>query len=199
MNTFKLSCILSLGLLTACAPPKPAAELPANEPMPLVERTAKTNTVSSWTISGAMAAKSADKAFSASLNWRQQGINNYQMRLFGPLGGGTVIIEKSGNVVTYKDGPKVASSTNADELLQKQTGVRLPVNSLYYWVRGLPAPGPVQSAKYDKYNHLTSLQQSGYTINYDSYTSARNTDLPSKINLQGHGVQIKLVIKSWNA
>lgn len=198
MTTFKHTCIFSLVFLTACAPPRPAPELPANESMPLVERTEKTKTISSWTISGAMAAKNNNKAWSASLNWRQQGINKYQIRLFGPLGGGNVMIEKDGSLVTYKDGPKTASSKNADQLLQQQTGIRLPVNNLYYWVRGLPAPGPVQSVKHDQYNHLTSLTQAGYTINYTSYTSAGNIDLPSKIRLQGHGVLIKLVIKRWS-
>jgi len=197
MNTFKRTCILSISLLTACAPPKPAPEAPMNETIPVVKREAQTATVSSWVISGAMAAKNANKAWTASLNWRQEGMGKYQIRLFGPLGGGTVLIEKNGGVVTYKDGPKTASSSNADELLQQQTGVRLPVNNLYYWVRGLPAPGAVQSAQHDQYNHLTSLNQSGYQINYASYTSVGKIDLPSKIFLQGHGVTIKLIIKHW--
>jgi len=197
MNSFKRTCLCSLVLLTACAPPAPAPEAPGNVTMPLVKREAQTATISSWNITGAMAARSAKKAWSASLNWRQQGANKYQIRLLGPLGGGTVIIEKDGSMVTYKDGPKSASSKSADQLLQQQTGIRLPVNNLYYWVRGLPAPGSVQSAQHDQYNHLTTLKQAGYTIEYARYTSVGTIDLPSKIRLQGHGVTIKLVIKHW--
>ncbi|WP_133128336.1 lipoprotein insertase outer membrane protein LolB [Legionella nagasakiensis] len=198
MNAFKRHIIVVLGLLTACAPPKPAPEAPINETMPVVEREEKTATISSWEISGAMAANNQKKAWSASLNWRQQGMNRYQIRLFGPLGGGTVIIEKEGGMITYKDGPKTASSNSADELLYQQTGIRLPVTNLYYWVRGLPAPGAVQSTKYDQYNHLTQLKQAGYTIDYARYTSLKNIDLPSKIRLKGHGVMIKLIIKRWS-
>lgn len=185
-------------LFSACAPPRPAAEAPINEVIPVKERERKTAEVSSWVIKGAMAAKNAQKAWSASLNWRQQGINNYQIRLFGPLGGGTVIIEKKGGVITYRDGPKTASSTNGEALLKKHTGISLPVNKLYYWVRGLPAPGAVQSKKYDQYKHLTYLKQDGYSIQYSQFTSRNHVDLPSKIRLQGHGLTIKLVIKSWN-
>ncbi|MCP0913941.1 MULTISPECIES: lipoprotein insertase outer membrane protein LolB [Legionella] len=198
MNALKRTCIFSIALLSACAPPKPAEEPPVNVTMPVAERKTQTDTVSSWVISGAMAAKNKNKAWSASLNWRQQGMNKYQIRLFGPLGGGTVIIEKEGGAITYKDGPKTITSQNADDLLQQQTGIRLPVNNLYYWVRGLPAPGPVQASKYDEYNHLISLQQAGYHINYESYTSVNKIDLPSKIRLQGNGVSIKLIIKQWS-
>jgi len=197
MNTFQKTLALSICFLTACAPPAPSPESPVNEVLPLVKREAQTATVSSWQISGAMAAKNANKAWSASLNWRQEGANKYQIRLFGPLGGGTVLIERNGGVITYKDGSKAVTSSNADELLQQQTGVRLPVSNLYYWVRGLPAPGAVQSAQRDQYNHLTTLKQSGYTIDYASYTSVGKIDLPSKIRLEGHGVSIKLIIKHW--
>jgi outer membrane lipoprotein LolB len=76
-----------------------------------------------------MAARNKRKGWSASYNWVQQGINQYQIRLFGPLGGGTVIIAKQGGTVTYTDGPKKISSHNADQLLMQQTGIQLPVNN----------------------------------------------------------------------
>jgi outer membrane lipoprotein LolB len=144
-----------------------------------------------------MAAKTAKKAWSASVNWQQQGMNSYQIRLYGPLGSGTVLVEKQGGVVTYKDGPKTVSSASAEELLQQQTGIRLPVNQLYYWVRGLAAPGPVHSKSHDSAHRLSTLNQSGYAIQYLNYTSIENIALPQKIQLQGHGIFIKFVIKSW--
>ncbi|KTD23016.1 outer membrane lipoprotein LolB [Legionella londiniensis] len=198
MNAIKKTCLVGLCFLTACAPPQPASQAPENITMPVEKREKQTATVSSWVVTGAMAAKNQKKSWTASVNWRQQGMNNYQIRLFGPLGGGTVIIEKHNGVVTYKDGPKTVTSKNADELLQQETGIRLPVNNLYYWVRGIPAPGAIQSAKYDQYNHLTYLKQSGYTINYTRYTSVNNIDLPSKMELHGNGVTIKFVIKQWS-
>ncbi|GGI88848.1 lipoprotein insertase outer membrane protein LolB [Legionella impletisoli] len=198
MNAAKKLVLLSFCLLTACAPPRPAAEAPVNETMPVKEREEKTATVSSWVINGAMAAKNQNKSWTASVNWKQQGAGQYQIRLFGPLGGGTVIIEKNGGVITYKDGPKTVTSNSADKLLAQETGIKLPVSNLYYWVRGLPAPGPVQVTEYDRYNHLKTLKQSGYTVKYLNYTSKGNVDLPSKIQLTGHGLSMKLVIKSWS-
>ncbi|MCW8398517.1 lipoprotein insertase outer membrane protein LolB [Legionella sp. PATHC038] len=198
MNNIKrLIIMITPFLLTACAPPRPAAELPENKVMPVEQRKAKTETVSSWELRGAMAAKNKNKGWSAAMNWRQEGPSAYQIRLMGPLGSGTVLIDKKGNTITYQDGPKKISSHNADELLVEQTGIRLPVNNLYYWVRGLPAPGPVQTEHRDKYNHLVALEQNGYTINFTKYTSVKGIDLPSMIRLEGNGVMVKVVIQNW--
>lgn len=199
MNASKYGLLAVAILLTACAPtPRPADEPPTNKVIPLEKRKAETATVSAWEISGAMAAKGSSKSWQASMNWVQRGPNSYQIRLIGPLGGGTVLINKSGKTVSFQDGSKKVSSTNADELLLKQTGIRLPVNNLYYWVRGLPAPGGVQAEKHDKYNHLSQLQQSGYTIDFTQYTAVNGIDLPSNIRLVGNGVMVKVIIKHWS-
>lgn len=194
---FRLLAV-SVFVVTGCTTSvKPAAELPTNQVMPVEKRKAEISTVSSWNISGAMAAKGNKKAFSAAIHWNQQGASNYQIRLLGPLGGGAAIIKKNGNVVTYQENDKIITSNSADELLQKQTGIRLPVNSLYYWVRGLPAPGDVQSIKHDQFNHTTQIKQAGFTVNFNRFTSVNQIDLPSSIRLEGNGVMVKLVIKSW--
>lgn len=191
-------------MITACAGPQRVTLEPQTEKAPAaVELKTSTaplkspETLSAWNISGAIAAKNNKKGWTASLNWLQQGSNQYQIRLFGPLGGGTVLIDKHDSVVTYSDGPKKITATNAEDLLQKETGIRLPVNDLYYWVRGLPAPNSAQSTQRDAENRIVSINQAGYTINYTGYTNVKGMNLPSKIRLQGSGVLIKLVIKHW--
>jgi outer membrane lipoprotein LolB len=198
MNAIKYCVVPFAFLLTACAPtPRSAEQPPANKIETLEKRKTETATVSSWEIKGAMAAKNKAKAWSASMNWVQKGTSSYQIRLMGPLGGGTVLINKTGNTITFQDGAKKSSSTNAEELLLQQTGIRLPVSNLYYWVRGLPAPGSVHGEQHDKYNHLTQLQQSGYTVTFNQYTSVKGIDLPCAIRLEGNGVMVKVIIKNW--
>ncbi len=189
--------LLTVLTLTACAPPKMTTEITSKQPNTPVATKVSAKTVTSWDISGAMAARNQSKSWSASLQWAQMGPNDYQIRLSGPLGGGTVLIVKQKGLVTYTDGPKKMSSSNADTLLKEQTGIQLPVNHLYYWVRGLPAPGAVQGAHYSPTGELISLQQSGYSIQYANYTSVNALTLPQKMQLNGHGVTLKLVIKQW--
>jgi outer membrane lipoprotein LolB len=216
MDNLKRFIVIPIFLLTACAPPRPMMEQPqllqkqqpqllekqqpstTNKVIPVEQRKEKTKTVSSWEIRGAMAAKNKSKGWSASMNWVQNGPGSYHIRLMGPLGAGAVLINKNGNTITFQDGPKKFSSSNADELLLQHTGIRLPVNNLYYWVRGLPAPGKVGSEQHDQYNHLVQLSQSGYTITFGNYTTVKGVDLPGIVRLEGNGVMVKVVIKNWS-
>jgi outer membrane lipoprotein LolB len=210
MDNLKLFLVAPVFLLAACAPhttvnqsmsPDKATPSTQAETAPKVvsveKRKAETATISSWEIRGALAAKNKAKGWSASMNWVQNGPGSYHIRLMGPLGAGTVLISKNGGAITFQDGPKKITSSNADELFLQQTGIRLPVTNLYYWVRGLPAPGAVSSEHRDQSNHLAQLRQSGYTINFGQYTTVKGADLPSLIRLEGNGVMIKVIIKNW--
>jgi outer membrane lipoprotein LolB len=157
----------------------------------------KASHISSFALNGAMAVRSQRKSWTASVNWIQRGAGNFNIRLSGPIGSGTILINKQGGSVSYRDGSRTASSSNANQLLYKETGVRLPVNNLFYWVRGIPTPGAVQSAQKDQSGRLQVLRQSGYTIVYGNYTSIGDTALPTQIRLEGNGVLIKMAIKRW--
>ncbi|PJD91340.1 MAG: outer membrane lipoprotein LolB [Legionella sp.] len=198
MSAKKHILILLTVLLSACTVPKPADSPAANQILSVEKRKTETAKISSWEITGAMAAKNQSKAWSAAMNWVQKGPNSYQIRLIGPLGGGAVVINKTGNTITFNDGKKTIASTNADKLLAQQTGIQLPVNNLYYWVRGLAAPGAIQQEQRDQYNHLIQLKQNGYAIDFTRYTAIKGIDVPGVIRLQGQGVMIKVIIKSWN-
>ncbi|CAM4469471.1 MAG: Outer-membrane lipoprotein LolB [Legionella sp.] len=206
MDNLKRFIVLPIFLLTACAPPRPVMipELPgkiakvAPNETRTEHATGKAETVSSWEIGGALAAKNKSKGWSAAMDWAQNGPSSYQLRLMGPLGAGAILITKKGSSITFQDGPKRITSTNADELLLQQTGVRLPVNNLYYWVRGLPAPGKVGSEQRDTANHLVMLRQSGYTVTFGNYTIVKGIALPGIVRLDGNGVMVKVVIKNWS-
>ncbi|MBA2648774.1 MAG: outer membrane lipoprotein LolB [Legionella sp.] len=192
-NLIKLHLIV-LGLLTAYFPLNAIAAR-----MPNVTETSNSpNTnLTTWEIHGALAAKNKSKGWSASLNWLQFGPNTYQIRLMGPLGSGSVLISKKDNLISFKDGRTITTSNNAEDLLLKQTGIRLPVKNLYYWVRGLAAPGSVQAKILDKTRHLQRLQQNGYTIDFLQYNNIMGFLLPTIIRLEGNGLLVKVNINRW--
>lgn len=184
-----------LSLSTACAAFKSFFDQSKNQAD--TAKQSHNERVKSWEIRGALAAKNKSKGWSASMNWLQSGPNSYRIHLSGPLGSGNVLIDKHGQITTFQDGSKKTSSTNAEELLLKQTGVRLPVNNLYYWIRGLAAPGRVQSKITDTNKRLKSLKQNNYSIEFMEYANVQGVFLPSKIRLEGNGVLVKVVIKQW--
>ncbi len=178
--------------LVGCAPHTP--QTTSSEAAPPVHLA---QSVTAWEIKGLIGAKTPKKAWSANLIWAQQSPSHYQLRLFGPMGGGVVLIEGANGVVTYKDEHKRIQGKQARQLLREQTGVDLPVESLYYWVRGLPAPGKPDEAVYDANKQLVILKQAGYLIEYSPYQAVNGYVLPAKMKVQGKGLVVKLVIKAW--
>lgn len=153
---------------------------------------------SSFNLSGAIAVNNKGKGWNASLNWRQQGLSSYTIRLNGPLGGKTVVISKKGNTVTYQEDGKVIKARSDSDLLKKKANINLPVNNLYYWVRGIPAPGSVNYSKKSRDGNMEVIKQHGFTVIYSRYTKNNNgVILPSKIRISGNNVTIKLVIRKW--
>lgn len=158
------------------------------------------NSVSSWEISGAMAARNAKKSFTATVRWHQIGPQQYQIRFIGPIGSGAVLISKINGVVTFQDGAKKMVHKSDEQLLEKTTGVRLPIHSLYFWVRGIPSPHfGSQKTSIQKYpdGHIRILKQGNYTLEYGQYMTVKGIDLPSKIRLEGSNINLKFVIKQW--
>ena len=191
-------------LTTACSTTKSPTESPnslqeKNLPNKINQNSPhqQASALTSWEINGSMAAHHNKKGWTASFNWRQHGADNYQIRLFGPLGGGTVLIDRQNGITTYRDGPEAKSDRNANALLKQKTGVALPVNDLYYWARGIPAPGSSTIIKRDASNHPEVFAQAGYTISYPSATSVQGYHLPKKIRIEGNNVLIKVAIKQW--
>jgi len=154
--------------------------------------------LSSWNMIGALAARKNKSAWSASITWQQIDKNNYRIHLFAPLGGGGVFLEKKNAILTYQDNQKISHSSHEEELIYQQTGVSLPVHQLFYWIRGLQAPGHVQLSERNSNGHLIKLRQSGYTVFYSDYILVDNIPLPTKIRLESPNSLVKVIIKHWD-
>ena len=194
---------LSLGL-TACLR-APSMDLPSSIegiaiPVPKLDwqsRQAQLEDIIDWRLNAAMTAIQGQQATSASVDW-QQHANQYQLTFWGPLGiGSTKLSGNAQKVTLYTADGHTLVATDAESLLKQALGWQLPVNNLYYWVRGLPAPGVSMVIQLDREQRLVSLQQQGWTINYLDYMSINHTDLPSKIFMQNHNLQLRLAISKW--
>tara|TARA_B100000989_G_scaffold298701_1_gene289268 strand:+ start:10656 stop:11108 length:453 start_codon:yes stop_codon:yes gene_type:complete len=148
-------------------------------------------------LAGAMAVNDGQQARSASINWRQQA-NNYTIRIFGPLGVGNNIITGSPKGVSLLNANQQRfNAATASQLLQQQTGWQVPIESLFYWVRGIPKPGVGYDKSLDGQQRLSQLQQQGWHIDYRHYTKVGNVDLPDKIFLSQGPLKVKLAINTW--
>ena len=140
----------------------------------------------SWTVTGVVAAKDPAHTFSATLYWQQLDQQNYIIRLFGPLGSSSVIIQKHNGVVQYQNGKQQ----------QRLNNHALPIDALFYWMRGLPAPG-TNVTHYDHDHKLIVLKQGIYVIYYEKYMRVNGLNLPAYIRVVTQDSMLKLVIKQW--
>ncbi len=164
------------------------------------ERQRQLSNLTAWNLQGAIGMQQNTKHWSASINWQQQQANTYTIRLYGPFGAGATVLKGQpgqASLVT-NDHPQPITSSNPQSLIAKETGWQLPVDNLYYWVRSLPAPGSPSKVTFDQANHLSTLEQAGWQINYLNYTSVNGLDLPNIIRLNSADFSIKLVIKNWH-
>lgn len=169
-----------------------------NQQLTWQQRQKQLSTLTRWTIRGAMSIHANKQAFSVYYNWQQTNESQYVIHLFGPLGIGAVTITGKKNKVTLTNAHgQTFRSKTPEKLIENALGFHLPISSLFYWVRGLPVPNAPSHIKKDEFNHITTLKQSGWKIQYIQYAGICPHDLPSKIILQSKNVYTKITISRW--
>lgn len=159
-----------------------------------------------WTLQGRIAVRAGDAGWHASLTWRQTG-TAYHAELSGPLGQGALRLQgdASGVRLERADGLR-DQSADADALLARHTGWRLPVNGLRYWVLGLAAPpsisGPVAGHEprweRDANGRPLRLLQDGWDIRYSAFQEQPGIgSLPRRIEMERDGLHARLLIDTW--
>jgi outer membrane lipoprotein LolB len=161
------------------------------------QRHAQLAAVQHWRLRARIGIVTADDAGTASLQWEQNG-EAFTLRIVAPFGRGLLAIEGSEKGVISRNGKgEQIRADNAEDLLWRHTGWRIPLADLRYWVLGLTAPNAGTSYRLDKYGRLAALEDGGWQVNYQKYAAFQGYNLPGKIQLQNEHLKIKLAISSW--
>ena len=173
--------------------------------------------ISGWKVKGKIAVKAGNKGGHASLRWDREEQTQH-IELYGPLGGGRVVIDEDANGARLKDtkggdsrGDSVAT------LIEQRLGWPLPFDQLPAWLRGLPAK-PGAKMEWDDQGRVLRMNDSGWQVRYPAYqivsvADGRQAQIPSQIELNalpgtlrvydkkgeylGEDFFIRLIIKSW--
>jgi len=191
--SYKICSIILAIFLVGCALMQPTGE--SLHKMNWQDRKKELNSIKNWRITGSISITHDNKTDIGAFFWqKRQG--DYIVELSGPMSLGKIqIIGDNQKVVLYKSAHEKFSATTPEELLFKQFGWKLPVSNLIYWVKGMPAPGPIQSLHWDDYGHLSWLKQQGWEINYSIFKSFVGVDLPTHIYLWKDKLRVKIVVK----
>lgn len=149
-----------------------------------------------WTLDGRISLRHDEEAWHASLHW-QQVDSVYHLNLFGPFGQGAVQLDGSPQSVVLRHDGQILQSDDAEQLLQQQLGLQVPVNGLRYWAVGQVAPGSDYKEELDPVGRLAVLEQNGWRVRYRGYVAVQGIMLPDKVFLDHDGLDVRLVIDQW--
>jgi outer membrane lipoprotein LolB len=144
-----------------------------------------------WAFEGRVAITGKKEAWQANINWTHA-TNEEKIKLAGPLGQGATFIQLTGNSVTIDRGDnKPLRSTQPELFINQQLGLFVPVQSLRYWVVGLPEPN-------SRYSLTSSgFTQAGWLIDYKQMHSVNARPMPYKITISNEQLKLKLIIDQW--
>ena len=188
------------GLLGGCATsPEPIS--PGNQ-KDWHKHLAQVSALDAWHVQGRVAVNKTNKTNrsggTAHFDWQQQG-DQYHIRLRGPFGQGAVELFGDAQAVRLvRPNQQVITASSAEHLLQQQTGWHLPISSLVYWLRGIPAPPSQTSPLVDEHGRLVHLLQHGWGIAFARYTPFEKLFLPKRLQLKGEGLRVKIIIDEWS-
>ena len=182
-------------LLSSCAIQKPLPA-PADGVAWKAHRQALT-ALENWQARGRIAVRTDSDGWSAGFDWTQAG-GNYRIRLRGPFGQGALELEgDTHGVWLRRAGQPAVFATDADVLMEQESGWRLPVAGLNYWLRGLPDKQGSTISHLDSAGRLAFLQQRGWQIKYRTYQDYGAVALPTRLALQRDGLRVKVIVDSW--
>jgi outer membrane lipoprotein LolB len=195
--TLVAALFLAVCWLAGCktVPPRPAPG--PSEPWEV--RRAALQQRDRFDLNGRIAVAAAQEGFNARLRWKQQGARS-NLALDGPLGVGGVRITSDGhtfNVVNAR-GQQLDSDAARSEIAAR-LGFEPPLESLRYWVLGVPDPSHPADEVLDDSQRLATLRQDGWQIDYGTYTTVGGQWLPSRMTLKRDDVRVRLLVDGWGS
>jgi outer membrane lipoprotein LolB len=182
--------------LSACAVRPPAPEV--DHPVRAFEQyQARVLALDRWILSGRLALDADGQQWHTNVRWRQTG-ESFDIRLFGPFGrdAGRVQGSPHGASLRAPDGGEFEAD-DVDMLVIDALGWRLPVSGMRYWVMGVPAPDSAYLHQLDDTGRLAQLEQSGWTVRFQRYSSSSSPGLPDRLELTFQDIRLRVLVDQW--
>lgn len=178
---------------------KPAPmPLPTN---PWQERQRVMANMQSWDMNGRAALRFRGDAWTFGLGWLQKNKQQYTLQIKNPVTGTIIgLLEQSPGKAVLRSQGRVHTGIDAERLLEQKMRVKMPVNGMPYWIRGVMAPQyPKGQVKLDGQGRPTQIIQSGWVIDYANYQGNGYAAMPGKVDITRaeDKVKVKVLTKQW--
>lgn len=191
---------------------QPTAPPPGDPDAAWQERVASLADIDGWEVKGKLAVKTHKRGGQANMLWKRDG-EAHNINLYGPLGGGRVVLTRDAGGATLRDNKKrVYQADTAEELLYRVAGWQVPFRAMRYWVLGLPDPGEEYEQSVDDWGRLQTLRQAGWQVEFVEYRDFQGRVLPRKFHMtalpdarhivndqyeENDQVRVRVIIKRW--
>lgn len=198
-----LALLLTVGL-SACSTiqlePLPEG-LTDQPPANWQARSAKLNQFDHWQLLGKLAVRQPSDSGTAIINhWVQKG-ETYDLALSSSfLGmGSTSLKGMPGFIELTLSNGETYRSGDPEALVKAATGWQLPLQSLTWWIRGLPAPDGDFRLLFDEKGELAIIRQAGWEIRYDRWHEPRGDQpaLPARVTALKEQKRVRVVVSNW--
>ena len=151
-----------------------------------------------WEAAGRLAVAAQEESFTARIDWRQQ-LEEYRVRLSGPLGQGVAELEGGpGGVVLRAPNEADLAAASASELLRARLGWEMPLEGRRFWLQGRAAPGePPTALDLDPAGRPERLEQAGWVVHFREWRESDGIEMPRRVDLEHPRLRARLVLGSW--
>lgn len=190
--------LLAVISLTACTSTPPRVFV-ADPEKKWEQRQTELSKINDWHLAGRVAIINGVESWHLDMQW-QRHHDKYILDLSGPFGAGhTQLTGSNDGVVLVDSDQNYFYAESSERLLQEVTGLRMPVNSLLHWMRGLPNwKANKDKQLIDEFGRLAMLQQDGWRVRFKGYSNVGQHELPQKIFISGYDLKIKIFVDEWD-
>ncbi len=184
--------------LAACTTPSPHKYV-ADPDKEWQQRQIVLSEINDWNLTGRAAIINGHESWHLSMKWQRHD-DQYILDLSGPFGAGHAQLTGTKDGVILVDADKnYFYADSPDRLLAEVTGLRMPVKSLLYWMRGLPDRNiKEEKQKIDEFGRLQHIQQGGWRVRFKTYIDVDKHELPQKIFIDGYDLKVKIFVDEWD-
>ena len=201
-NRLPFYCLLLIVLLmlSACSE-KPAITKSDIDPELEIlwqKRQSELQTIKQWVLTGRIAVKTEQDAWTASIKW-EQGDEQSRLRIVAPFHGIYEIKRQGSNFILITPEKEFLITDEPESVMQENLGWSLPITALESWIIGLPANNiSIEGRSLNKFAQLTTLRQSGWLVEMTAYKSNNKTTLPGKLIVQNDNAKITVLANQWS-
>lgn len=189
----RIALVMSVAVLAACTSGAPRRSTDGGA---LSARAAALAQKSQWSLDGRVAVSDGKDGGSGRIEWRQDGAD-YVIEIRAPVSRQAWRISSIAGVLTLEGARRdPVHGADAEALLAREVGWRVPIAQMAWWARGLAA-SPAAEVELDREGLPRTIREAGWLVEFRRFDPAHEPPLPVRIAASRPPYLVRLAVASW--